>query len=49
MAKLPWSVPAEPTSVGLDVVAQGVALESVANPLGPITTRGLPVTLGGWQ
>lgn len=48
-AKLPWETPADPAFVGLDVIAQGVVLEPAANQAGLITTRGLSMSLGGWQ
>lgn len=48
-SKVTWETPADPTFVGVDVVAQGAVLEPAANPFGLITTRGLLVTLGGWQ
>ncbi|MBL8755333.1 MAG: hypothetical protein JNK15_18685, partial [Planctomycetes bacterium] len=48
-ASMPWKVPPVPAAIGLTLTAQGAVLDPAANALGLRTTRGLSLTLGGWQ
>ncbi len=48
-ASMPWSVPAVPAAIGLTLTTQGAVLDPGANALGLRTTRGVNITLGGWQ
>jgi hypothetical protein len=48
-ASMPWTVPPVPAAVGLTLTTQGAVLDPAANALGLRTTRGVNITLGGWQ
>jgi len=48
-ATMAWQAPADPSAIGLTVIAQGAVLDPTANPFGMVTTHGWQVKLGGWQ